>query len=162
PVQYCQCFVYAAVATSLSRALGVAARPVTNFQSAHDGEKNRAIEKFYDIAGAAWEPVTDGAPSHDSIWSFHVWTEMYFDRADVDCGALSLRSSCANGWQAVDATPQEESAGGGFQPLEALYRMGPASVALVKRGYGGDYDSEFVVSEVNADINLWTRSSKEE
>jgi hypothetical protein len=72
PVQYCQCFVYAAITTSIGRALGVPSRLVTTFQSAHDTGNDRAIEKFYQINGEAWDPVDD-APLHDSVWSFHVW-----------------------------------------------------------------------------------------
>ena len=46
------------------------------------------------------------------------------------------------GWQALDATPQEESPQGGG------YRCGPASVQAIKLGQRMDYDVEFVISEV--------------
>ena len=46
------------------------------------------------------------------------------------------------GWQAVDATPQEESPQGGG------YRTGPASLQAVKLGQRFNYDVEFVISEV--------------
>lgn len=47
-----------------------------------------------------------------------------------------------DGWQAVDATPQEESPqGGGF-------RLGPAPVRAVKLGQRMNFDVEFVISEV--------------
>ena len=46
------------------------------------------------------------------------------------------------GWQAVDATPQEESPQGGG------YRTGPASLHAVKLGQRLNYDVEFVLSEV--------------
>ena len=109
PVQYCQCFVYAAVMTTLGRALGIPTRPTTTFQSAHDTERNRAIDKFYD---ASWTPIK-GVTS-DSIWSFHVWAEMWFTRPDLAAQGLCARNgkTCHDGWQAVDATPQELSAGG--------------------------------------------------
>lgn len=170
PVQYCQCFVYAAVTTSLGRALGLPTRPVTTFQSAHDTDRNRAIDKFYTVDEAAngeFVPA-ENPKNHDSVWSFHVWNEVYFKRSDVTytmCKALGLRSGCANGWQAVDATPQEVSSGGA-SVAKARNQMGPASVKLVKANVNpacaetslaifGCFDNEFVISEVNSDINLW-------
>jgi hypothetical protein len=55
----------------------------------------------------------------------HVWNDLWFRRND-------LADAGAGGWQACDATPQEKSGG--------LYRCGPASVALVKRGERADFD----------------------
>ena len=73
----------------------------------------------------------------------------------------------ANGWQAVDATPQEASRGGsGITPADAyVYQMGPASLALLRqnadpRGAAPrreGWDHEFVISEVNADIQMWVK-----
>ena len=48
------------------------------------------------------------------------------------------------GWQAVDATPQEES------PQGRGYRLGPCPVRAVKLGTRMNYDVEFVLSEVRA------------
>jgi hypothetical protein len=70
-------------------------------------------------------------------------TEWYFDRTDVDCSALGYSSTtCANGWQAIDATPQETSVGGAFSPTTSEYRMGPAPVKLVKASKSLSYDSQ--------------------
>lgn len=57
-------------------------------------------------------------------------------------------SSRYDGWQAVDATPQE--------PSDSQYRCGPASVAAVKLGeVMKPYDCNFLYSEVNADKLFW-------
>lgn len=72
----------------------------------------------------------------DSIWTFHVWNEVWMQRPDLgkDYG----------GWQAIDATPQELS--------EDAYRVGPTSVVAIKQGeVKRPYDSGFLFSEVNAD-----------
>ena len=61
------------------------------------------------------------------------------------------------GWQAVDATPQEESPQGGG------YRVGPAPIKAVKEGNSVIYDANFVIAEVyikslyiyNGIIVLW-------
>ena len=70
-----------AVMTTVGRALGIPSRPVTTFQSAHDADRNRAIDKFYAVGeGGAFDPTDGPDGAHDSVWSFHVWTEYWFDR----------------------------------------------------------------------------------
>eukprot|EP00854_Cymbomonas_tetramitiformis_P021658 gene21658-26048_t len=158
PVQYCQCFVYAGVQCTVARSLGLPARVVTTFQSAHDADTNRSIEKYYYVDEDGLFQPTEG-PSHDSVWSFHVWNEVYMKRTELENG---------NGWQALDATPQEASAGGSGVGTEPVYQMGPASVRLLKRNedpictYNSDkkygcWDNQFVISEVNSNVNVWTQ-----
>lgn len=78
--------------------------------------------------------------NRDSIWTFHTWTEIWMRRDDLPRGY--------DGWQVIDATPQEISSG--------LFRCGPASVLAVKRGeIQYPYDTAFVYAEVNADELFW-------
>ena len=46
------------------------------------------------------------------------------------------------GWQALDATPQEQSEQGGG------YKTGPASVKAIKDGNSLPYDTNFIIAEV--------------
>ncbi len=131
-VKYGQCWVFAGVATSLARACGIPARPVTNYDSGHDKNGDKTIDFIYDYTG-----FRDRRKS-DSSWNFHVWTECWMERNDVDG---------ANGWQIVDGTPQERSDG--------KYQCGPAPRSRVKNDQGGAFDVDFVFSEVAADIKIW-------
>lgn len=45
------------------RTIGIPARPVTNFESAHDSDGNRALDRYWDLQD---EIVDD--KSNDSIW----------------------------------------------------------------------------------------------
>lgn len=115
--------------TAVMRVLGIPCRVVTNFNSAHDTNANLVIEEYY-------SPMGKKLPrSKDSIWSvppplcllwrpkcrvcqcfllktwscflplrnFHVWVESWMRRQDL--------GMAYDGWQVLDPTPQERSAG---------------------------------------------------
>uniref|UniRef100_A0A8C5GCG5 Protein-glutamine gamma-glutamyltransferase 2 n=1 Tax=Gouania willdenowi TaxID=441366 RepID=A0A8C5GCG5_GOUWI len=130
PVRYGQCWVFAAVACTVSRALGIPCRVVTNFGSAHDTDANLLIENFYDEDG---ERMSGG----DSVWNFHVWVDSWMTRPDM--------GEEFSGWQTSDPTPQETS--------EGIFCCGPASVKAIREGeLTKKYDVPFIFAEVNADI----------
>ena len=63
PVRYGQCWVYSGLMTTALRAIGIPARSVTNYDSAHDTDNTMTIDKFIDEEGE----MVDGLNS-DSIW----------------------------------------------------------------------------------------------
>ncbi|XP_065911871.1 protein-glutamine gamma-glutamyltransferase K-like [Dysidea avara] len=133
PVKYAQCWVFGGTLTTVLRALGIPARPITTFGSAHDTEANKTIDFYYD---KYWNFLED--KSSDSIWNYHVWVDAWMTRPDLH-GNYS-------GWQAVDATPQEIS------DYSGTMVTGPASVRAIKEGKDLKYDNLFVMAEVNADV----------
>lgn len=134
PVEFGQCWVFAGVLCTALRCLGIPARVITNFASAHDTDENLIVDRFFDEDGE------ESAETSDSIWNFHVWVEAWFLRPDI--------GSAYDGWQVLDSTPQE--------PSEGLYRLGPCSVKAIKEGdVDLDYDAPFVFAEVNADVMDW-------
>lgn len=154
PVKFGQCWVFAGVLTSMLRCAGLPARSVTNINSGHDqpDSPSEAIDFVFTRDESRLTMVDRGCfendlnkPGYrkdrcisDSIWNFHVWCEAWMTRADVPA---------ADGWQALDATPQEPSAG--------AYRLGPAATRSVFKKTGGNYDVAFVMAEVDADVQFW-------
>ncbi|XP_073930569.1 protein-glutamine gamma-glutamyltransferase 6 [Castor canadensis] len=135
PVKYGQCWVFAGVMCTVLRCLGIATRVVSNFNSAHDTDKNLSVDKYVDSFGRTLEDLTE-----DSMWNFHVWNESWFARQDL--------GPSYNGWQVLDATPQEES--------EGVFQCGPASVTAIREGdVHLAHDGPFVFAEVNADYIIW-------
>uniref|UniRef100_A0A672IZQ9 Protein-glutamine gamma-glutamyltransferase 2 n=1 Tax=Salarias fasciatus TaxID=181472 RepID=A0A672IZQ9_SALFA len=130
PVRFGQCWVFAAVCCSVSRALGIPCRVITNYLSAHDTNNNLVIERRIDENG-------DLIRSREMIWNYHCWVESWMTRPDLKPGF--------DGWQASDPTPQEKS--------ENIYCCGPVPVRAIKDGeLTFKYDAPFVFAEVNADV----------
>ncbi|NXE57283.1 TGM2 glutamyltransferase, partial [Casuarius casuarius] len=87
PVKYGQCWVFAAVACTVLRCLGVPSRVVTNYNSAHDTNGNLVIDRYLSETGE------DERRSKDMVWNFHCWVEAWMRRPDLAPGY--------DGWQAV-------------------------------------------------------------
>lgn len=142
PVKYGQCWIFAGVLTSICRAVGIPSRIVTTYSSAHDTQSSLTVDYFVDANGQVMEEMNS-----DSIWNYHVWNEVWMERPDLGFNS----NGSYGGWQAVDATPQEQS--------DSMYRCGPASVLAVKLGEVlMSHDCNFVYSEVNADKVFWKYS----
>ncbi|XP_064598834.1 uncharacterized protein LOC135465525 [Liolophura sinensis] len=140
PVKYGQCWVYAGVTTTVCRAIGLPSRCVSNFQSAHDTDGNITIDSYFEEEGGIIQPINE--MNEDSVWNFHVWNEAWMRRPDLTA------NPGYDGWQVIDATPQEASDG--------LFCCGPAPVAAIKAGdIGVSYDATFIFAEVNADRVYW-------
>ena len=63
PVKFAQCWVFAGCLTTACRLLGIACRPVSCYNSAHDTDFDRAIDKFFEEDGTKSAEGND-----DSIW----------------------------------------------------------------------------------------------
>ncbi|MCK6478139.1 MAG: hypothetical protein L6Q35_15065, partial [Phycisphaerales bacterium] len=77
PFKYGQCWNYSGVLTSSLRTLGIAARPVTNFESAYDRSLDGVVVECKKWGG--WLTGWTKMPSDDKIWTFHSWCEAWID-----------------------------------------------------------------------------------
>ncbi|ALC38660.1 Tg [Drosophila busckii] len=138
-VKFAQCWNFSGVLATIARALGIPCRIITCYSSAHDTQASLTVDVFIDAQNRKLDAETT-----DSIWNYHVWNELWMQRPDLGIGQFGAY----DGWQVVDATPQEAS--------DNMYRVGPAAVLAVKHGeILRPFDCGFVYSEVNADKLYW-------
>ncbi|XP_069490085.1 protein-glutamine gamma-glutamyltransferase K isoform X2 [Ambystoma mexicanum] len=131
PVKFGQCWVFSGVCTTVLRCLGIPGRSITNFASAHDTDANLSLDVYFD---KDMKPLED--KNTDSVWNYHVWNDCWMTRPDLPSGY--------DGWQALDATPQETSSG--------IYRCGPCPLPAIKNGLVYvKFDAPFIFAEVNSD-----------
>uniref|UniRef100_A0A3Q2QIK0 Protein-glutamine gamma-glutamyltransferase 2 n=1 Tax=Fundulus heteroclitus TaxID=8078 RepID=A0A3Q2QIK0_FUNHE len=137
-VKYGQCWVFSGVMCSVMRLLGIPCRVITNYQSAHDTNKNLIIETYFADYGVREKD------DRNKVWveNYHVWVEGWMRRPDL------AKDGRYDGWQVLDPTPQEKSDG--------MFCCGPAPVSAVRNGDTHlKYDVPFVFAEVNADCITW-------
>lgn len=141
PITYGQCWVFACTLNSFMRSLGIPARVVGNFNSAHDVPEGFMRTAYGFEANYDW---IINETTADSVWNFHEWVNVWFTRPDLDAANIGAVVPHAAGWNDVDSTPQELSDG--------KYQMGPANHADMKANYakGNAYDNRFVMGEYNA------------
>lgn len=136
PVKYGQCWIYAGVLTTVCRALGIPSRPVTNYVSAHNTHDSMTADFFFGD-----EHILADIPNASSVWSFHVWTEAWMQRPDLEPGDYG-------GWQVVNTIDPEDRNGS--------RHVGPISVAAVKRGETKKpFDTSVLLGEVHAEKVYW-------
>jgi len=168
-VKYAQCWVFAGVLVSATRSLGFGSRVVSTFNSAHGRPPyNKGIDDFF-YYDEELRPTMEHVNKKESIWNFHVWNEVWMQRRDLS------KELDADGWQIIDATPQEESCEQRGSQYLCRYMLGPMpKTPLYNRRMeteGGEtmynsvfaglsYDSMFVFGEVDGDWRGWQPASR--
>jgi len=119
PVRYGQCWVMAALMTSMCRALGLPARPTTAFVYAQDSHDSLTVDRYVNRYGELMEhgPNRD---QRNAIWSFHTWCDVWMSRPDLPREYSGWQ--VADPFQASRTCTEGTSSSVGPCPIEALRR----------------------------------------
>ncbi|KAF2351038.1 Transglutaminase N-terminal [Trinorchestia longiramus] len=140
PVKYAQCWVMAALMTTLCRTLGLPSRPVTAFVSAVDTQDSLTVDRYVDRYGDVLEQGP-GRDQPDSLWAFHTWCDVWMARPDQPQGY--------SGWQATDPCRT-------YRDFRDLFSgsCGPCPIEALRRGDVGQRDD---VDAFYASLNSYVR-----
>jgi hypothetical protein len=117
PVKYGQCWVFAYLLMTLLRNICIPTRFIYNEDSAHI----KTTQSVYKN-----KLFMNGDKKNGSIWNFHCWNECYLIRNDLK---TDNDDNKYDGWQVIDATPQELSVENNKVPD---FICGPCSVTAIK------------------------------
>jgi len=149
PVRYGHCWVMAGLMTSLCRALGLPARPVTAYVTAHDTQDSMTIERYVDRFGDMMERGP-GRDQPDSIWAFHTWCDVWMMRSDLPYSY--------SGWQGTDPSRSHRDYRDMFSGS-----CGPASSEAVRRGdIGCNDDTDAFYACLNSHVRYYYEDDNSE
>jgi len=142
PVRYGHCWVMTGVLTTLFRALGLPARPVTAFVTAHDTQDSLTVDRYLDRFGDLMERGP-GRDQPDAVWSYHSWCDVWMARPDLP--------PQYSGWQATDPSRSHRDYRDMFSGS-----CGPASSVAVRKGdVGCSDDTDAFYSCLNSTVRYY-------
>ncbi|MBX3388057.1 MAG: hypothetical protein KF691_01235 [Phycisphaeraceae bacterium] len=141
-VKYAQCWIYAGTFVSALRSVGIPSRAVSGSLAGQDSvapfDGNMTVTRRWGPSGWA----IDNAAT-DKIWDFHVWTEAWMKRTDLQL---------ASAWQALDSSA--------LPPAHPQMQIGPAAVASIKsKLLASQFNTNYFVSLVAP--QLWVEDWKD-
>ncbi|XP_003498127.1 erythrocyte membrane protein band 4.2 [Cricetulus griseus] len=129
PIYETQAWVFAAVACTVLRCLGIPARVVTTFPSAQGTNGSLLVDEYYNEEG-----LQNGEGRRGRIWIFQTSVECWMKRPDLSPGY--------DGWQILH--PRD---------LNGVGVLGPCSLVPVRAVKEGELQLDPAVSDLFASVN---------
>ncbi|XP_052039321.1 protein 4.2 [Apodemus sylvaticus] len=130
PVYETQAWVFAAVACTVLRCLGIPARVVTTFDSAQGTDGSLLVDEYYNEEG-----LQNGEGQKGRIWIFQTSVECWMNRPDLFQGY--------GGWQILHPRA----------PNDGVEVLGPCSLVPVRAVKEGELQLDPAVPELFAAVN---------